>query len=80
MKNLSHYYSFTGGKNLITVDKMLSHYLWNQSTPPNPSEINSEKWIRPKSEQGKSIVISTTDYMNHGAGLQNWFILFPKTF
>ena len=32
MKDLSHYYSRIGGNDLITVDEILSHYLWNQST------------------------------------------------
>jgi hypothetical protein len=34
---------------------------------PNPSEINSEKWIRPKIKESAPIII-TIDYMNNGTG------------
>lgn len=29
------------------AEQMLSLYLWNQPTPPAPSELADEKWIRP---------------------------------
>lgn len=44
------------------AEQMLSMYLWGQLTPPNPSEIADDKWIRP-SDATTTVNIDAQSYM-----------------
>ena len=63
-----HYYNTTVGKDLITVDQILSMYLWNQKTAPKPGELNDSKWIRQPNILGSPLKIDLTTYMQEGPG------------
>ncbi len=63
-----HYYNTTAGKDLITVDEILSMYLWNQKKAPTPEELNDSKWIRQPNTLGDSLEIDLVTYMQEGPG------------
>ena len=63
-----HYYNTTAGRDLITVDEILSMYLWNQKTAPKPGELNDSKWIRQPNISGSPLKIDLTTYMQEGPG------------
>lgn len=44
------------------AEQMLSMYLWGQLTPPSPSEVADEKWIRPKNAT-TTVNIDAQSYM-----------------
>lgn len=56
------------GTDLVSIDEILSHYLWNQQNAPSPKELNDDKWIRDKDAIGNAIVLDTNKYMSEGAG------------
>ncbi|WP_051940632.1 hypothetical protein [Stenoxybacter acetivorans] len=66
---MPNYYNINSGKNFITVDEILSMYLWNSKTPPSGSALKDDKWIR---DQEKPLVdplkINAQEYMDYGGG------------
>ena len=34
-----HYYDIKNGRDLVSVDEILSLYLWGQKTPPKPTAL-----------------------------------------
>lgn len=65
---MSSYYNNNVGVDLISVDEILSSYLWDQKTPPAPAELNDAKWILPAGAKGTALTIDMQDYMTKGAG------------
>ena len=47
----------------VSVDKVLSHYLWNAAIPPKKEDMLTAA----TSTEQKPIHIDTTDYMKNGA-------------
>jgi hypothetical protein len=39
---MMHYYNLEIGKDLLSVDEILSKYLWSEMVMPEPTELNSE--------------------------------------
>ena len=56
------------GKDIISVDEMLSKYLWNQTKAPSPSELNDDRFIRENNVKGTPLNIDTNTYMQTGPG------------
>ncbi|PIT58125.1 hypothetical protein BHC49_02740 [Snodgrassella alvi] len=56
------------GKDLVSVDQILSRYLWNQKTAPSPSELVDDKWIRDANAVGKALMIDAQEYMTQSGG------------
>lgn len=63
-----YYYNTTAGRDLITIDEILSMYLWDQEKAPTPGELNDNKWIRDLDTFGTPLEIDVTAYMQEGPG------------
>jgi hypothetical protein len=61
-------YEVNAGKELVSVDEILTRYLWNQKTVPSPSELVDDKWIRDTNAVGDGLMIDAQEYMTHGGG------------
>ncbi|WMY91383.1 hypothetical protein [Snodgrassella communis] len=61
-------YEMNAGKDLVSVDEILTRYLWNQETAPSPSELVDDKWIRDADAVGDALMIDAQEYMTHGGG------------
>ncbi|WP_100136894.1 hypothetical protein [Snodgrassella alvi] len=61
-------YDVNSGKDLVSVDQILSRYLWNQKTAPSPSELVDDKWIRDANAVGKALMIDAQEYMTQSGG------------
>lgn len=48
----------------VTVDRILSHYLWNSPTPPTPED----RTVVVTDTDRDAIKIDAADYMRNGAG------------
>lgn len=44
------------------AEQILSLYLWDQITPPDPSELADDKWIRPY-DATSTVEVSASSYM-----------------
>ena len=62
------HYNTKVGKDIISVDEMLSKYLWNQTKAPTPSDLNDERFIRENNVKGTPLNIDTNTYMQTGPG------------
>ncbi|WP_037587331.1 hypothetical protein [Stenoxybacter acetivorans] len=65
---MSNYYDKNVGRDLVTVDEILSMYLWDSKTPPSGSDLKDDKWIRDSNALGKPLQINAQEYMDYGAG------------
>ena len=63
-----NHYNTKVGKDIISIDEMLSKYLWNQTKAPTPSELNDERFIRENNVKGTPLNIDTNTYMQTGPG------------
>lgn len=63
-----NHYNTKVGKDIISIDEMLSKYLWNQTKAPTPSELNDERFIRENNIKGTPLNIDTNTYMQTGPG------------
>lgn len=44
------------------AEQILSLYLWDQITPPDPSELADDKWIRPY-DATSTVEVNASSYM-----------------
>ncbi|QMT36029.1 calcium-binding protein [Neisseria wadsworthii] len=51
----------------VTVDRVLSHYLWNSPTPPSCGDMKS-RMNRPNNSDREALKIDAVDYMKNGGG------------
>lgn len=49
----------------VTVDRVLSHYLWNSPTPPSCADMKS-RMNRPNNSDREALKIDAVDYMKNG--------------
>ena len=63
-----NHYNTKVGKDIISIDEMLSKYLWNQTKAPSPSELNDDRFIRENNVKGTPLNIDTNTYMQTGPG------------
>ncbi|WP_156956468.1 hypothetical protein [Stenoxybacter acetivorans] len=66
---MPNYYNINSGKDLATIDEILSMYLWNSKTPPSASALKDDKWIRDKEKPlVDPLKINAQEYMDYGGG------------
>ena len=63
-----NHYNTKVGKDIISIDEMLSKYLWNQTKAPTPSDLKDERFIRENNVKGTPLNIDTNTYMQTGPG------------
>ncbi|QMT36031.1 hypothetical protein [Neisseria wadsworthii] len=51
----------------VTVDRVLSHYLWNSPTSPNCADMKS-RMNRPNNSDREALKIDAVDYMKNSGG------------
>ena len=61
-------YEYDSGYDLVSIDEILSRYLWNQKSRPKSSELDTDKWIRYAGAKGDPLVLDVNEYMKHGPG------------